>query len=114
MEFPVEIQMLIKDFLRPMTRPDWRQGSFITRHYRSPKGRYGRLTFNEFELYLIRCYELDDYNEGYDEDSEFYTTIKSTASYFEHRYIKNDKRIFKMREAEYEREREYENDYECF
>ena len=114
MEFPIEIQMLIKDYLRPMTRPDWRQGSFLTRHYRSPKGRYGRLTFNEFELYLIRCYELDVYNEGYDEDSEFYTTIESTASHFEHRYIKNDKRIFKMREAEYEREREYENDYECF
>ena len=104
MEFPVEIQMLIKDYLRPMTRPDWRQGSFITRHYKSPKGRYGRLTFYEFELYLLRCCDIKNSNEGIDEDSEFYETIKSWASHFEYRYIKNDKRIFKMREAEYENE----------
>ena len=102
MEFPIEIQMLINDYLRPMTRPDWRQGSYLTRYYRSPKGRYGRLTFTEFELYLIRCYELDDYNEGYDEDSEFYTTIKSWAPLFEHRYIKNDKHIYQMRQDQYE------------
>ncbi len=104
MEFPIEIQMLIKDYLRPMTRPDWRQGSFLTRHYRSPKGRYGRLTFDEFELYLIRCYKLDEYNEGEDEDSEFYITIKSTASSFEHRYIKNDKHIYEMRQDQYDNE----------
>ncbi len=114
MEFPIEIQMLIKDYLRPMTRPDWRQGSFLTRTYRSPKGRFGRLLFHEFELYLMRCYQLDDYNEDLDEDSEFYTTIKSWAFSFEHRYIKNDKKIVKMREAEYEREREYENDCEYY
>ena len=108
MEFPVEIQMLINDYLRPMTRPDWRQGSFITRHYRSPKGRYGRLTFNEFELYLIRCYELDVYNEDNDEDSEFYITIKSWASHYEHDYIKNDKHIYQMRQDQYEYEKEQE------
>ena len=32
MEFPIEIQMLINDYLRPMTRPDWRQGSYLTRY----------------------------------------------------------------------------------
>ncbi len=109
MEFPVEIQMLINDYLRPMTRPDWRHGSFITRHYRSPKGRYGRLTFNEFELYLMRCYDLDERNEGYDEDHEFYETINSTASWFEHRYIKNDKKIYQMRQDQYEYEKEQED-----
>ncbi len=60
MEFPIEIQMLINDFLRPITRPDWRQGSFLTRCYRSPKARYGRLLFDELELYLTRCYKLDE------------------------------------------------------
>ena len=109
MEFPVEIQMLIKDFLRPMTRPDWRQGSFLTRHYRSPKGRYGRLTFNEFELYLIRCYSLDEFNEGEDEDSDFYLTIKKEARHYEHRYIKNDKKIYQMRQDQYEYEKEQED-----
>ena len=38
MEFPIEIQMLINDFARPMTRPDWRKGSFMIRYYRSEKG----------------------------------------------------------------------------
>ena len=109
MEFPVEIQMLIKDYLRPMTRPDWRQGSFITRHYRSPKARYGRLTFNEFELYLMRCYDLDERNEDEDEDSEFYETIKSTANSYEHQYIKNDKHIYQMRQNQYEYEKERED-----
>ena len=109
MEFPIEIQMLIKDYLRPMTRPDWRQGSFITRHYKSPKGRYGRLTFYEFELYLIRCYDLDERNEEEDEDSEFYETIKKTANSYEHQYIKNDKRIYQMRQDQYEYEKEQED-----
>ena len=109
MEFPVEIQMLIKDYLRPMTRPDWRQGSFITRHYRSPKARYGRLTFNEFELYLMRCYDLDERNEDEDEDSEFYETIKSTAYHYEHQYIDNDKKIYQMRQDQYEYEKEQED-----
>ena len=31
MEFPIEIQMLINDYARPMTRPDWRKGSYIVR-----------------------------------------------------------------------------------
>ena len=29
MEFPIEIQMLINDYARPLTRPDWRKGSII-------------------------------------------------------------------------------------
>lgn len=31
MEFPIEMQMLINDYARPMTRPDWRKGSYIVR-----------------------------------------------------------------------------------
>ena len=109
MEFPIEIQMLIKDFLRPMTRPDWRQGSFLTRHYRSPKGRYGRLTFYEFSLYLLRCEDLKRRNEDEDENSEFYETIKKTAKSYEYQYIKNDKRIYQMRQDQYEYEKEQED-----
>ena len=109
MEFPIEIQMLIKDFLRPMTRPDWRQGSFITRHYKSPKGRYGRLTFHEFELYLMRCCDIKNSNEDIDEDSEFYESIKSWATWYEHLHIKNDKHIYQMRQDQYEYEKERED-----
>jgi hypothetical protein len=31
MEFPIEIQMLIKDYLKPMTRNDLIKGSYINR-----------------------------------------------------------------------------------
>jgi hypothetical protein len=34
MEFPIEIQMLINDYLRPITRNDWRKGSYIVRQYK--------------------------------------------------------------------------------
>ena len=37
MEFPIEIQMLINDYLRPLTRPDWRKGSYITRILRAER-----------------------------------------------------------------------------
>jgi len=103
MEFPIEIQMLINDYARPITRPDWRKGSFLTRYYRSPKARYGRLTFYEFELYLIRCHDLDYHYEAEDD------TIKSTADYYEHRHIKNDKKIYQMRQYQYEYEKEKED-----
>ena len=35
MEFPIEIQMLINEYAKPATRPDWRKGSFINITYRS-------------------------------------------------------------------------------
>ena len=31
MEFPIEIQMLINAYAKPMTRPDWREGSYVKR-----------------------------------------------------------------------------------
>jgi len=37
MEFPIEIQMLINDYARPMTRPDWRQGSYLSRTLRAER-----------------------------------------------------------------------------
>jgi hypothetical protein len=29
MEFPIEIERLINEFAKPLTRPDWKKGSFI-------------------------------------------------------------------------------------
>ncbi len=52
MEFPIEIQMLINDYARPITRPDWRKGSFMIRYYRSEKGKWGQLPIWNFKKYI--------------------------------------------------------------
>ena len=31
MEFPIEIQMKINEYAKPMTRPDWKKGCYIYR-----------------------------------------------------------------------------------
>ncbi len=55
MEFPIEIQMLINDYARPITRPDWRKGSFMIRYYRSEKGKWGQLPIWNFKKYIDMC-----------------------------------------------------------
>ena len=56
MEFPVEIQMLIKDFLRPITRTDWRKGSSITRQYkRDDRSIVDLPIYEEFKEYISLC-----------------------------------------------------------
>ena len=56
MEFPIEIQMLIKEFLTPITRPDWRKGSFITRHYKKDHRSLRDLPiYNDFKEYIDLC-----------------------------------------------------------
>ena len=55
MEFPIEIQMLINDYARPLTRPDWRKGSDSNRTYRSLNGG---LNIRQFKMYLDLCSDL--------------------------------------------------------
>ncbi len=55
MEFPIEIQMLINDYARPISRPDWRKGSFMVRYYRSEKGKWGSLPIWDFKEYISIC-----------------------------------------------------------
>jgi hypothetical protein len=56
MEFPVEIQMLIKDFLRPNTRTDWRKGSSITRQYKQDDRSIVDLPiYEDFKEYINLC-----------------------------------------------------------
>jgi hypothetical protein len=31
MELPIELQMIIKEYSRPITRPDWREGCYCNR-----------------------------------------------------------------------------------
>ena len=90
MEFPIEIQMLINDFLRPITRPDWRKGSFMNRYYRSEKGKWGqlnRLNIKEFKEYLDVCSDMDE-------------NFKQVANYCERKHL-DDMDIVFMREDEY-------------
>ncbi len=73
MEFPIEIQMLIKDYLRPITRPDWRQGSYITRQYKlDPRGIILLPMYEDFKEYIEMCRMApkrirshDDYTKQY-------------------------------------------------
>jgi hypothetical protein len=56
MEFPVEIQMLIKDYLRPITRNDWRKGSYMTRQYKLDHRAIHDLTmYEDFKEYIEMC-----------------------------------------------------------
>ena len=55
MEFPIEIQMLINDYARPISRPDWRQGSFLTRHYKQNVRRIYNPPYEEFKEYIDHC-----------------------------------------------------------
>ena len=55
MEFPIEIQMLINDYARPISRPDWRKGSFMVRYYRSEKGKWGCLPIWDFKDHINLC-----------------------------------------------------------
>jgi len=60
MELPVELQNIINVFAKPTTRPDWRKGSYMNRIYTSPRGQLGRLTADEFEVYLLICAHDED------------------------------------------------------
>ena len=87
MEFPIEIQMLIKDYLRPITRPDWRKGSSINRYYKSWWGQLNRLNIKEFKEYLDLCSDMDE-------------NFKQVADYCERKHL-DDMDIVFMREDEY-------------
>lgn len=89
MEFPIEIQMLINDYARPLTRPDWRKGSSINRDYRSWGGQLGRLNIRDFKSYLKQCSIIDE-DENYE----------AWAYFFERRDLDDISIVF-MREEEY-------------
>ena len=64
MEFPIEIQMLINDYARPIwTRPDWRKGSNIMRTLRL---RLGNGNWNpEYYCHVFRDQILNKYRYSY-------------------------------------------------
>ena len=77
MEFPIEIQMLINDYARPMTRPDWRKGSFMIRYYRSEKGKWGQLPIWNFKKYIDFC--RHDKRTKYKDQARYYEDLIETT-----------------------------------
>ena len=79
MEFPIEIQKLINDYARPLTRPDWRKGSFIIKYYRSEKGKWGQLPIWNFKGYINIC-RLDK-RTNYKIQARYYENLIETTYY---------------------------------
>ena len=73
MEFPVEIQMLIKDFLRPITRTDWKKGSSITRQYKQDDRSIVDLPiYEDFKEYINLCRLSPRYSRNNDQERKKY------------------------------------------
>ena len=83
MEFPIEIQMLINDYARPISRPDWRKGSFMVRYYRSEKGKWGQLPIWNFKEYINqRRYDRrTNYRYNYKAEAHYYEDLIETTYY---------------------------------
>ena len=80
MEFPIEIQMLINDYARPMTRPDWRKGSLMIRYFRSEKGKWGCLPIWDFKEYINLC-RLDKRTK-YKDQARYYEKLDDGIYYY--------------------------------
>ena len=73
MEFPTEIQMLIKEFLISITRPDWRKGSIITRHYKKDHRSLKDLPiYEDFREYIGTCRLSPRYIHDNDQERKKY------------------------------------------
>lgn len=78
MELPMDIQRLINEYAKPLTRPDWRKGSYFNRrsysifHDRSYYKAYHVYTFKK----LIRCLYIFKHMIGayiiYENDNTLY------------------------------------------
>ena len=79
MEFPIEIQMLINDYARPISRPDWRKGSFMIRYYRSEKGKWGQLPIWNFKEYINQ--RRYDKRTNYKVEARYYEDLIETTYY---------------------------------
>ena len=77
MEFPIEIQMLINDYARPLSRPDWKKGSFMIRYYRSEKGKWGQLPIWNFKEYIHA--RRHDKRTNYKVEARYYEDLIETT-----------------------------------
>ncbi len=54
---PEELSRIIKEFAKPLTRGDWRKGSYIVQTYRN---EYNPYCVNSFRLLLL--HHIEQYN----------------------------------------------------
>ncbi len=52
MELPIELQMIINEYAKPMTRPDWRKGCYFNRYI------YDEYTFAGLIVLLMDDYDF--------------------------------------------------------
>lgn len=58
MEFPIEIQKLINDYAKPITRLDWRKGSYLNRFkYTEDVKYFDEIMTNNEEGYFVNLIE---------------------------------------------------------
>lgn len=55
MELPIELQMIINEYAKPLTRPDWKKGSYYNRMYYNPE-----YTFKEIIVLMTEEYDFTD------------------------------------------------------
>jgi len=56
MELPSDVNQIIKKYSLPLTRADWRKGSYMMREYEDTYyGLYCKLNKREFKTYLLHC-----------------------------------------------------------
>jgi len=67
MEFPLEIQNLINEYAKPITRPDWKEGCYFSR-----QPFYFFVTYGELIEELVNEFNNNNDEINYsDDDSEF-------------------------------------------
>jgi len=54
MELPIELQMIINEYAKPITRPDWRKGCYFNRQ------KYKEYVFTELIVLLTDEYDFTD------------------------------------------------------
>ena len=79
MKFPIEIERLINSYSKPMTKPDWRKGSYIyinnntiKNHIKCISGGYhNNISLNEMMMSMGHIYTdklIPDGRKKFDED----------------------------------------------
>ena len=66
MELPIDIQMIINEYAKPLSRPDWKKGSYYNRMFYNPV-----YTFNEIIVLMTEEYDFTDCQDM-EYDNSFY------------------------------------------
>ena len=80
MEFPQDIQNIINEYAKPITRPDWRKGCYFSR-YSHPYFE----TYQELITQSVYDFNYDTiYSETSDDDDSSYSAFSDYEEYENH------------------------------